>query len=270
MTASHPRACPACDYLASTAAGREHLRCNDCGTVFVAEVPAGLAGDRALEPGPASRLHAAAARAAVLRKFGCRAVLELDCGAGQFLDAVRDLGMQVEGVDLVPDAAALARGHRVHAGSLQELGPGEPRFDAVALWDVLARVPDPKTMLLQARGWLRPGGFLALSTASSSGMPARVLGPRLVQVDPAPGIFFTRRGLSLLLVAAGFDPMRWALSGLGHEPLQQGLERRLLGASLPGRALARGLATAAQLPLQVLGRAGLGSVFEVYAVAGRN
>lgn len=275
MTATHARACPACTYLgvhpAFTTAGREHLRCNDCGTVFAAEVPP-VQEDRSDEPGRASRLRAVAdARAAVLRKFGCRAVLEVDCGPGHFLDAVRDLGMQVEGVDPVPSAAALARGHRIHAGALPELEPVDARFDAVALWDGLARVPDPKAMLLQARCWLRPGGFLALSTVSTSGVPARTLGPRLALVEPAPATYFSRRGLNLLLAAAGFDPVRWtSVARLGREPLQQGLERHLLGASFPGRALARGLATAAQLPLQVLGRAGLGSAFEVYAVAARN
>ena len=284
MTAPHVRACPACNHLgahfAFTAAGREHLRCNDCGTVFVAGLPAAPAIDQHDEAseratdGPRRSLRTRAlddARAAVLRKFGCRTVLEVDCGPGRFLDAVRDLGMQVEGVDAVPGAAARARGHRIHPGSLEDLEPVDPRFDVVALWDVLDRTPDPRNMLIHARRWLRPGGFLALSTASSSGVLARALGPRLAQVDPAPLIFFSRRGLKLLLAAASFDPVRWtSVSGLGREPLQQGLERHLLGASLPGRALARGLATAAQLPLRVIDRAGLGSTFEVYAVAARD
>lgn len=276
MVASHARACPACGHrgahLAFVAAGREHLRCNDCGTVFGAEAPPEQDGHRSEattdEPGRASRLRAVAdARAGVLRKFGCRSVLEVGCGAGLFLDAVRELGMQVEGIDAVPDAAALARGHIIHAGAL----PDAPRFDAVALWDVLARVPDPKAMLLQSRRWLGQGGFLALSTASSSGVPARALGPRLAMVDPAPVTGFSRRGLKLLLTAAGFDPVRWtSTSGLEREPLQHGLERLWLGVSLPGRALAHGLALAAQLPLRVIDRAGLGSAFEVYAVAGRD
>jgi hypothetical protein len=98
-----------------------------------------------------------------------------------------------------------------------------------------------------------------------------MLGPRIAVTDPAPAIVFSRRGLKLLLAAAGFDPVRWTTSsGLGRELLQHGLERRWLGASLPGRALAHGLAIAAQLPLRVIDRAGLGSAFEVYAVAGRD
>jgi SAM-dependent methyltransferase len=272
MTPSPTRACPACGHrgahLAFGHAGREHLRCNACSTVFAADSDDHAADVHAAgEPGHAARRRAVAdARAAILRKFGCRTVLEIGCGPGVFLDAVRDLGMQVEGIDPHPDAAALARGHTIHAAL-----PDAPRFDAVALWDLLAHVADPKDMLLQARRWLRPGGFLALSTMSSSGVPALALGPRLAMVDPAPRTCFSRRGLKLSLTAAGFDPVRWtSASGLAREHLQHGLERVWLGASLPGRALAHGLTIAAQLPLRAIDRAGLGSAFEVYAVAGRD
>lgn len=276
MTAPPVRACPACGHrgahVASVPAGHEHLRCDDCGSVFSADMapPPVRALD---EPGGAARRRSVAdARAAILRKFGCRVVLELECGDGVFLDAVRDLGLQVEGITTTaPDAAALARGHVIHplTPHLDASPSDAPRFDAVALWDVLDHVHDPGDMLLQARRWLRPGGFLALSTASSGGLPVQALGPGLAGVDPTPAIAFSRRGLRLLLGATGYDPVRWTSgSGLGREPLRQGLERRL-GASLPGRALARGLAIAAQLPLRVIDRAGLGSTFEVYAVAGR-
>lgn len=266
MTTTHARACPACGHvvarLAFHAAGREHLRCRGCASIFIAELPA----DRDREPDELEPQRAAAdLRAAALRKFGCRAVLELGCGRGVFLDAVRDLGLRVEGVDVSPDLAALARGHIIHEGAPE----AAPRFDAVALWDALAHEADPRAMLLRARGWLRPGGFLALSVPSSGSLPLRGLGPDLALVDPAPAILFSRRGLGLLLTGAGFDPLRWrSVSGLGRERLHRGLER-LLGASLPGRALARGLASAAKLPLRVLDRAGLGSSLEVYAVAAR-
>lgn len=268
MTASPARACPACGHrgahVASVTGGLEHLRCDDCGSVFHADM--NQASRHALdEPGDARR-RVADARAAKLRRFGCRAVLEIECGDGLFLDAVRDLGLQGEGLAAAPDAAAVARGQVIHPLASEP----EPRFDAVALWDVLDHVHDPGDMLLQARRWLRPGGFLALSTASSGGLPAHALGPGLAGVDPTTAIFFSRRGLKLLLGATGYDPVRWISgSGLGREPLRHGLERRWFGASWPGRALAQGLAIAAQLPLRVIDRAGLGSTFEVYAVAGR-
>lgn len=283
MSAPHARACPACDHRESRyvfdVAGFAHVRCARCDTLFVAELPPPerveatyLAPDyHSSAEGQESRMRAEGdARAAVLRKFGCRDVLEIGCGPGHFLDAVRDLGMNVEGVDRARTAAGpRARGHLVHDCWLQDLAPVTPRFDAVAMWEVIEHVPDPRALLLQARRWLRPGGFLALSTPSSSGVPARTLGPRFPMICPPDHLaLFSRRGLSTLLGAARFDPVRWtSFSGLGREQLQRGFQRFLLGPSLPGRAVARGLATVAELPMRLIDRAGLGSAFEVYSVA---
>jgi SAM-dependent methyltransferase len=280
---SPPRACPACGHVvarpAFVAHGFEHLRCARCDTLFVAVLPAEveatyLAPDyHSTAEGQELRMRAEAdARAAVLRKFGCRDVLEVGCGPGHFLDAVRDLGMRAEGVDRARTAAApRARGHLVHDCWLQDLAPVAPRFDAVAMWEVLEHLPDPKAMLLQARRWLRPGGFLALSTPSSSGVPARLLGARFPMVCPPDHLeLFSRRGLAVLLASAGFDPVRWtSFSGLGRPQLRRGFQRHLLGDSAPARLLAGGLAVAAELPMRLVDRAGLGSAFEVYAVAAR-
>jgi SAM-dependent methyltransferase len=286
MSPSPARACPACGHqrarFAFASAGFVHVRCVRCDTLFVAELPPPdqveatyLAPDyHSTAEGQEQRMRAEAdARAQVLRKFGCRDVLEIGCGPGHFLDAVRELGMRVEGVDRARTAAAArARGHTIHDCWLQDLAPVAARFDAVAMWEVIEHVPDPKAMLISARQWLRPGGFLALSTPSSSGIPARALGARFPMVCPPDHLaLFSRRGLSALLAAARFDPVRWtSFSGLGREQLRRGFQRFGLGSSLPGRALAHGLAVAAELPVQLMDRAGFGSAFEVYAVAARD
>lgn len=286
MSAQDARACPACGHpqahFAFEAAGFVHVRCDRCDTLFVAVLPPPdeveatyLAPDyHASAEGQEQRMRSEAdARARILRKFGCRDVLEIGCGPGHFLDAVRDLGMHVEGVDRARTAAGpRARGHTIHDCWLQDLAPVEARFDAVAMWEVIEHIPDPKDMLLAARKWLRPGGFLALSTPSSSGLPARAMGARFPMVCPPDHLaLFSRRGLTTLLGSARFDPVRWtSFSGLGREQLRRGFQRFLLGESLPGRALASGLAVAAELPMQLMDRAGLGSAFEVYAVAARD
>ena len=283
MSAQDARACPACglerSHYAFEIAGFVHVRCDRCDTLFVAVLPPPdrveatyLAPDyHSSADGQESRMRAEGdARATILRKFGCRDVLEIGCGPGHFLDAVRELGMRVEGVDRARTAAGpRARGHTIHDCWLQDLAPVEARFDAVAMWEVIEHVPDPKAMLLAARKWLRPGGFLALSTPSSSGLPARALGSRFPMVCPPDHLaLFSRRGLEALLGAAHFDPVRWtSFSGLGREQLRRGFQRFLLGATLLGRALAGGLAAAAELPVRLMDRAGLGSAFEVYAVA---
>ncbi len=285
MSATVTRACPACGLersrFAFEVAGFVHVRCAGCDTLFVAALPPAdqveatyLAPDyHSSAEGQEQRMRSEAdTRAQILRKFGCRDVLEIGCGPGHFLDAVRELGLRVEGVDRARTAAgARARGHTIHDCWLQDLAPVEARFDAVAMWEVIEHVPDPKDMLMAARRWLRPGGFLALSTPSSSGLPARALGARFPMVCPPDHLaLFSRRGLTALLGATGFEPVRWtSFSGLGRAQLRRGFQRFLLGEGLPGRALASGLAVAAELPMQLMDRAGLGSAFEVYAVAAR-
>ncbi|MDC0718583.1 class I SAM-dependent methyltransferase [Nannocystis bainbridge] len=277
------RPCPACDGPHADFAFRvrdfDHARCRRCGTVFVTPLP----DPQALETlylapdyhdsaeGQESRMRAEGdARAAILRRFGVRSVLEVGCGPGHFLDACRDLGMQVEGVDRARTAEGpRRRGHVVHELWFSDFGPPAPRFDAVALWEVVEHVAVPKDILLQARKWLRPGGFLALSTPSSSGLPARALGPRFPMVIPPDHLsLFSRRGLQTLLGAADFDPVRWtSFSGLDRAALSRGFQRFALGSSLPARAVSAGLALAAEPVARLVDRAGLGTGFEVYAVA---
>lgn len=278
----HARLCPACGGSATrgafVVADFEHVRCRRCGTLFITPLPAAEVIEslyltpeyRSSSAAQGARMRAEAdARAAVLRGFGCRDVLEVGCGDGHFLDAVRDLGMRVEGVDRTPMARGpRERGHLVHDAWLQDL-EATPRFDAVALWEVIEHLAEPRESLLQVRRFLRPGGRLALSTPSWSGVPARLMRSRFVMISPPEHLeIFSRRGLALLLRAAGFEPVRWtSFSGLGREPLRRGFQRYLLGDSAPARALAAGLAAAAELPMRLVDRVGLGISFEIYAVA---
>lgn len=277
------RPCPACGaadaVFAFHVGGYDHVRCVGCGTIFVARLPdAGSIEATYLAPdyhssarGEELRMRAEAdARAAVLRKFGARRVLEVGCGPGHFLDACRDIGMHVEGVDRAPTAAGpRSRGHTIHPLWFHDLAPVEPRFDALALWEVLEHVAEPGELLERARRWLQPGGFVALSTPSASGLPARAMGPRFPMICPPDHLsVFSRAGLQRLLTAAGFDPVRWtSFSGLGRTQLRRGLQRYVLGASTPARVAAAGLALLAEPVVRAVDRAGLGSAFEVYAVA---
>ena len=113
------------------------------------------------------------------------------------------------------------------------------------------------------------GGHVALSTPSSSGLPARLMGRKFVMVCPPAHLeLFSRRGLQILLDDAGFSPVRWtSFSGLGREHLRRGFQRFLLGDSPPARVAAAALAVAAELPMKLVDRAGYGIGFEVYAVA---
>ncbi|MCB9567344.1 MAG: class I SAM-dependent methyltransferase [Myxococcales bacterium] len=279
----HPaRSCPACGSHdarpAFVVAGFEHVRCGECDTLFVTPLPSAatieahyLAEDyHASAIGQEARMRAEAdVRAAIVRDLGCRDILEIGSGPGHFLDAARALGMRIEGAERSPSArGARERGHTIHEAWLQELEL-EPRFDAVAMWEVLEHLPEPRAALERVRGLLRPGGHLALSTPSSSGLLARLMGARFVMVEPPAHLeLFSRRGLERLLTATGFSPLRWTtFSGLRRENLRRGLQRYVLGGSRPAARVAGALAWAAEPAMRVVDRAGLGISFEVYAAA---
>lgn len=104
-----------------------------------------------------------------LRRLGVRppaTVLELGCGGGCVAAHLARLGYEVTGVEghlsraLQAAARAPSASFVVHdlSRGLDALGPGA--FDAVALFDVLEHLEDPRAALEQALSRTVPGGLL--------------------------------------------------------------------------------------------------------------
>lgn len=274
------RPCPGCGSAraawAFVVAGFPHVRCRECGTVFVSPLPSpAVVQATYLDPdyhgdvsASEARMRAEArARARVLQARGCKRVLEIGCGAGFFVEALLELGIAAEGVDPGPQAQrAAARGLPIRTLWLEEHVPSEP-YDGVAMFEVIEHLPEPLHVLEWCHRWLKPGGTLALSTPSATGLPARVLGRRFPMLCPPNHLeVFSRRGVAALLERGGFRAFRWdSFSNLDRAALQRGLQRYFLGASPPARAAARVLAAAASAPVRLVDRAGLGISFEIYA-----
>lgn len=98
-------------------------------------------------------------------------VVEVGSFVGGFLQAGRDMGWNVVGVDpgREVDAFCAERGLTVFSGTLpQFLDRGLPRgweagsVDCVAIWNAFDQIPEPEPVLAAAGRLLRPGGILAL------------------------------------------------------------------------------------------------------------
>ena len=140
-------------------------------------------------------------------------VLDLGCGAGRFLSALREAGAEPVGVELAEAAAERARANVPGAdvrlvepdGSLP-LGHGE--VDLVWCSEVLEHIPDVSHALLEARRVLKRGGRLLLTVPYHGRVQAAVIA--LIRFDThfdplgQHVRFFTRASLARTLDAAGF------------------------------------------------------------------
>lgn len=149
-------------------------------------------------------------------------LLDMGCGEGSTLQAFRNRGWEICGVDISPEAIAEARKKLPEATlEVTNLEATEVRlgqFDLVRLDNVLEHVLDPEKVLRAALGYLRPGGRLAVYVPHGRSLSLRLWRSRSVSHwVPFHLNLFTARSLSELMVRAGFgeveirylDPPSW-------------------------------------------------------------
>ena len=151
------------------------------------------------------------------RRPAGRRLLEVGCGYGLFLDAARDRGYEVSGVELSRTGAAHARDGLaldVHTSQLED-APLEGPFDVICAWDTVEHVPDPVAFLRTVRSLLADDGLLVLSTPYVSSWPARVLGTRWWTLKPTEHIWhFSPETHALAAARAGLAVTRVVRSPL--------------------------------------------------------
>jgi len=98
-------------------------------------------------------------------------VLEVGVGFGHFLRAARNQGVLIDGVELNPSAAELARsqGFEIYKIDLAHLSSEiDMQYDAICSFQVLEHVADPGGFLRDMLKNLRPGGRLILSVPNAA------------------------------------------------------------------------------------------------------
>jgi 2-polyprenyl-3-methyl-5-hydroxy-6-metoxy-1,4-benzoquinol methylase len=94
-----------------------------------------------------------------------RSLLDVGCGSGRFLATMRELGWQVSGLEVDPQAVAQARelyGLDVTLGTIGDAGIPDNSFDVVTHTHVLEHVYEPLELLRECARVLKPGGRLVL------------------------------------------------------------------------------------------------------------
>ena len=138
-------------------------------------------------------------------------LLDIGCGRGDFLCAMKDLGWNVLGVESDPAASALAqrRGLRVHMGPFEEADiPGES-VDHITMNHVIEHVYDPKAVLDKCYRLLKPGGTVIVYAPNAKSLGRRWFQGHWRPLEPPRHLYcFSTATLRTLLMACGFARTR--------------------------------------------------------------
>jgi 2-polyprenyl-3-methyl-5-hydroxy-6-metoxy-1,4-benzoquinol methylase len=189
-------------------------------------------------------------------------LLDVGCAFGPFLAAARARGFEAHGVEVSAEAAAYVRrelGLPCSIGDVEDpsfwqgSGLGEGSFEAVTLWYVIEHLRRPSALLLRLNRLLRPGGVLAFSTPSASGVSGRRDLMAFLEASPEDHrTVWSPAVTGALLRSCGFRLRRIVVTG--HHPERFPGARKVPPGSLRYRTL------------ELLSRAlGLGDTFEAYA-----
>ena len=166
-----------------------------------------------------------------------RQVVDVGCGAGALGRSLKRArpGIQVRGVEIVPDQAARAR--RVlddcHVGAAEDPLPTTwPRPDCVIFADVLEHLVDPWSVLAAWRARIKPGGALVISlpnvlhnSVTRGAVDGRWDYQEAGVLDRTHLRFFTKSSAIEMIEGAGFKvhQVQRLLDVPGDQPLRGGM-----------------------------------------------
>lgn len=140
-----------------------------------------------------------------------RALLEVGAGFGTFCEEISRLGYfeRVIAVEPTPDLAATCRkkGLEVVERRIEEAQIGGGPVSAVASFEVIEHLFDPREFLEGCARLLPPGGLLVLTCPNGKGFDIEILGPLSGAVDTEHLNYFHPASLSLLVSDTGFEVM---------------------------------------------------------------
>lgn len=138
--------------------------------------------------------------------------LDIGCGNGAFLNALRRDGWHVTGVDISPVAAEVAQtayGITVHVGELAQAPLEDGSFDFIHMSHVIEHLNQPVTTLEQVSRLLRPGGRLYVETPNIESIGFRRCQEFWYPLETPRHLWlFSPETLSRALSRAGLQPRR--------------------------------------------------------------
>ena len=123
------------------------------------------------------RIRLIGREAAIIPFTGKGRLLDVGCGTGKALEAFREIGWDVTGVEINPQAASIARrrlGCQILLGGFEEVPLGDERFDVVRFCHNLEHLPSPRGALEKAQRILRPTGLVWIEVPNAASLERRL------------------------------------------------------------------------------------------------
>jgi SAM-dependent methyltransferase len=139
-----------------------------------------------------------------------RALLDVGCGTGDFMAALRERGWTVAGADPIEGSSHEARGRGldVRTATLEDSGLPAGEWDVVSALHVLEHMADGAAFLRLLARWARPGGWVLVESPNWASHLRRVSGDRYVHLRPLEHlVHLTPRTLRIAFERAGLLPV---------------------------------------------------------------
>ena len=141
-------------------------------------------------------------------------ILDVGCGSGYDLLAMRAKGWEVAGVEMNTQAASHAReqGLDVRQGTLAEAKLASESFDVVTLFHVLEHLPDVRSVVQEVARLLKPGGVMLAQVPNFEGANAKLFRENWYELDvPRHVNFFSPATLKAMVGKAALSvaSLRW-------------------------------------------------------------
>jgi len=189
-----PRRCPVCD----TPPGRglfvkdgfRHVQCPECGLIYVSLIlredvmekywREELAWTGVLNSGPQmelDRLKYLYGLDLISHRLEGRRLLDIGSGPGGFVRLAGEAGWQATALELNQESSRQleAEGYQVIVRQLEMADLPTDSYDLISLWEVLEHLPDPKSIMAEARRLLNPDGLFLILVPNVKSLVSRLL-----------------------------------------------------------------------------------------------
>lgn len=153
-----------------------------------------------------------------------RRMLEVGAGAGFFLKAAERAGWKTEGIELSEAAARFAVERLqldVKSVPAEVMLVSPDSFDAIAMFETIEHLFDPRAVLTAVARALAPGGTFAVSTPNFDAASRSLLGVDWAVLSPLEHVYYFREeSLRRLLESTGFSHVEFVRRHVNWGPME--------------------------------------------------